>query len=331
MVKLLEVNNLEVVFNTKDGIVQAVNKISYSMNRSEILGIVGESGSGKSVSAMSILRLLPQPPAKILNGEILFEGTDLLKIPQSQLYDIRGRDIAMVFQDPMTSLNPVLTIGYQIEEAIKINLQVSKEEARHRTIEVLSQVGIPHAAKRLNDYPPQFSGGMRQRVVIAMAISCKPKLLIADEPTTALDVTIQAQIVDLVKQLQQNLQMAVIWITHDLAVVSRLASRINVMYAGTIVEMGPIRSIFKNTYHPSTRGLLNSIPKASLSRSETLKYIEGAPPDMVHLPVGCPFAPRCDFVTDHCKESRPILTEVDTEHFASCWNLDTVRNLTMKK
>jgi oligopeptide transport system ATP-binding protein len=325
MTPLLEIKDLQVIFNTKDGVVRAVNGISYRMEQSDILGIVGESGCGKSVSAMSILRLLPEPPAKITGGQILFEGKDLLKAPSSYMYDIRGREIAMVFQDPMTSLNPVLTIGYQIEEALKVSLKLPTRAARERTIEVLSQVGIPHAAERLNDYPHQFSGGMRQRVVIAMAISCHPKLLIADEPTTALDVTIQAQIVDLVKKLQKDLNMAVIWITHDLGVIARLARHVNVMYAGTIVETGPIRAIFKNPHHPYTIGLLNSVPRTSIARNETLQYIEGAPPDMIRLPSGCPFEPRCVFAYDRCRQERPELIEVGSQHASACWNMDSIR------
>jgi oligopeptide transport system ATP-binding protein len=325
MAPLLEIKDLEIIFNTKDGIVRAVNGISYSMEQSDILGIVGESGCGKSVSAMSILGLLPSPPAKIVGGQILFQEKDLLKVPVSHLYNIRGREIAMVFQDPMTSLNPVMTIGYQIEEAVKVSLHLSSSEARKRAIEVLTQVGIPRAADRLNDYPHQFSGGMRQRVVIAMAISCHPKLLIADEPTTALDVTIQAQIVDLVKSLQKELNMAVIWITHDLGVIARLAKRVNVMYAGMIIESGPIRPIFKDAQHPYTIGLLNSVPHASMNRSESLQYIEGAPPDMIRLPSGCPFSPRCTFVTERCKIERPPLMEVGEQHASACWNMETVR------
>jgi oligopeptide transport system ATP-binding protein len=322
---LLEVKDLEVVFNTKDGVVRAVNGISYTLAESEILGIVGESGCGKSVSCLSMLRLLPEPPAKILKGEVLFQGENLLKGDRGALYGIRGRQIAMVFQDPMTSLNPVLTIGYQIEEAILVNLGVSRREARARTIEVLSQVGIPRAQERLNDYPHQFSGGMRQRVMIAMGISCMPKLLIADEPTTALDVTIQAQIVELVKKLQQELHMAVIWITHDLGVIARLAKHINVMYGGKIVESGPIHSIFKTPHHPYTAGLLNSIPRAMTGRGQKLQYIEGSPPDLIRLPAGCSFAPRCHFATQRCAEERPELLQVGERHQAACWNIDALR------
>jgi oligopeptide transport system ATP-binding protein len=320
MTPLLDVKNLEVVFNTKDGVVHAVNKISYSLSESDILGIVGESGCGKSVSCLSMLRLIPEPPAKIIGGEVLYQGTDLLKAKPETLYGIRGHDIAIVFQDPMTSLNPVLNIGYQISEAVQVNLGLSAKEARERAIEALSQVGIPHAAERLGDYPHQFSGGMRQRVMIAMATSCRPRLLIADEPTTALDVTIQAQIVDLVKRLQKELNMAVIWITHDLGVIARLARRVNVMYAGRIVESGPIKSIFYSPHHPYTSGLLNSIPRPNIARNEILQYIEGTPPDLVSLPSGCAFAPRCPFVSERCRTEQPELEQIGENHTAACWN-----------
>ena len=322
MASLLEVKDLEVVFNTKDGVVRAVNGISYSLEASEILGIVGESGCGKSVSAMAMLRLIPQPPARITGGQVLFNGRDLLKIAKSELYGIRGREIAMVFQDPMTSLNPVLPVGYQIAEAVEVGLHASAAEARKRAVEVLTQVGIPRAAERMDDYPHQFSGGMRQRVMIAMAISCRPRLLIADEPTTALDVTIQAQIVDLVKKLQREMDMTVIWITHDLGVIARLAKRVNVMYAGSIVENGPIRQIYKSPRHPYTIGLLNSIPRANMDRKIALQYIEGAPPDMIRLPQGCPFAPRCAYGSEKCQQERPVLEIVGDQHRAACWNME---------
>lgn len=324
MPPLLEIKDLEVVFDTKDGLVQAVNGISYSVEESEILGIVGESGCGKSVSTLTILRLLPEPPSRVIRGSIYFEGKDLLKVSREELYATRGAKIAMVFQDSMTSLNPVLPIGYQIAEAVQVNLGVSAKDARQRASEVLSQVGIPHASERLNDYPHQFSGGMRQRVMIAMAISCRPKLLIADEPTTALDVTIQAQIIDLIKKLQIELNMAVIWITHDLGVIARLARRVNVMYAGRIIETGPIKSIFHAPHHPYTSGLINSIPRVNLDRSQSLQYIEGSPPDLVHLPIGCSFAPRCRFATPRCLEERPELIEVDERHAAACWNMEVL-------
>jgi oligopeptide transport system ATP-binding protein len=324
MTPLLEVKNLEVAFYTKDGIVRAVNGISYTVEEGDTLGIVGESGCGKSVSSLAILRLLPMPPARILNGQVLFEGKDLLSMPLSQMHTIRGSQIAMIFQDPMTSLNPVMTIGEQISEAVQVNLGLGSKACRDRTIEVLTHVGIPHAAERLGDYPHQFSGGMRQRVVIAMAISCHPKLLIADEPTTALDVTIQAQIVDLVKRLQQELNMAVIWITHDLGVIARLTKRVNVMYAGYIVESGPIKRIFANPQHPYTMGLLGSVPHMDLSTDQDLQFIEGSPPDMVRLPQGCTFAPRCTYRTDECLTARPELVERESQHVAACLRLNEI-------
>jgi oligopeptide transport system ATP-binding protein len=324
MTPLLEVKDLEVTFDTKDGIVHAVNGISYTVNDGDTLGIVGESGCGKSVSCLALLRLLPTPPAKIMHGQALFEGTDLLSVPLDQMHTFRGSQIAMVFQDPMTSLNPVMTIGEQISEAVQVNLKLSGKASRERTIEVLTHVGIPHAAERLGDYPHQFSGGMRQRVMIAMAISCRPKLLIADEPTTALDVTIQAQIVDLVKQLQQELNMAVIWITHDLGVIARLTKRVNVMYAGYIVESGPIKRIFANPQHPYTIGLLGSVPHVELDTNQDLQFIEGAPPDMVRLPQGCTFAPRCIYRADQCLRARPDLVEREPQHTAACLRLNEI-------
>jgi oligopeptide transport system ATP-binding protein len=324
MAPLLEVKDLEVAFDTKDGVVQAVNRISYSLERGDLLGIVGESGSGKSVSVMSMLRLLPEPPARIVGGQVLFEGRDLLQMRLGQMHEVRGNEIAIIFQDPMTSLNPVMSIGRQIEEAMQVNLGYSHQKASARAVELLEHVGIPNAAGRLNDYPHQFSGGMRQRVVIAIAISCQPKLLIADEPTTALDVTIQAQIVDLVKQLQQELDMTVIWITHDLGVIARLAKRVNVMYAGQIVEEGPIKRIFKNPSHPYTIGLLGSLPGTDMAIDQDLQFIEGAPPDMIRLPVGCPFAPRCSFRSERCDQERPQLVQVESDHLTACWNLDEV-------
>ncbi len=318
---LLQVKDLTVAFYTKDGVVQAVNSISYTLDQGETLGIVGESGSGKSVSVLSMLRLIPQPPGKILRGEVWFEGRDLLKIKNAELSHVRGGQIAIIFQDPMTSLNPVMTIGDQISEAIRVNLKLGAREARQRTIDVLSQVGIPRSADRLGDYPHQFSGGMRQRVMIAMAISCRPKLLIADEPTTSLDVTVQAQIIELVKGLQAELNMAVIWITHDLGVVARLTKRLIVMYAGHIVESGPIKPVFHDPAHPYTLGLLGSVPKTAARPDEELHFIDGSPPDMIHLPPGCPFSPRCIYRIDVCDEQRPELALVGENRQAACWNI----------
>jgi oligopeptide transport system ATP-binding protein len=325
MTSLLQVEDLEVRFYTKDGEVQAVNGISYSMEQGDTLGLVGESGCGKSVSTMAMLRLIPEPPGKITGGRVLFEGRDLLKIKPNQMHEIRGSQIAVIFQDPMASLNPVMPIGTQIAESMQVNLGLEKRQALNEAIELLEYVGIPNAADRIRDYPHQFSGGMRQRVMIAIAISCRPKLLIADEPTTALDVTIQAQIIDLVKRLQQELDMAVIWITHDLGVIARLAKWINVMYAGYIVERGPIMRIFKNPSHPYTIGLLGSLPGLDVTSDQDLHYVEGAPPDMIRLPPGCPFVPRCAYRTAHCSTGRPDLIGVEPDHLAACWNLDQVR------
>ncbi len=323
MAPLLDIKGLEIAFYTKDGIVRAVNGISYSLDEGDTLGIVGESGCGKSVSSLAMLRLLPEPPARIMGGQILFEGQDLLKLSLNEMHKIRGRKIAMIFQDPMTSLNPVMTIGAQIAEAVRVNLGLSARGARDRAVEVLSHVGIPRAQDRYNDFPHQFSGGMRQRVMIAMAISCNPRLLIADEPTTALDVTIQAQIVELVRRLQQELNMAVIWITHDLGVIARLARRVNVMYAGYIIESGPIKRIFGNPQHPYTIGLLGSVPQAN-GAGQTLQYIDGAPPDLIRLPQGCAFAPRCKHRTPDCDHSQPALTEIEPQHRAACVNLSQI-------
>lgn len=321
---LLSVKDLEVAFFTKDGKVSAVNSISYTVDEGDTLGIVGESGCGKSVSAMALLRLLPTPPARIMGGEVVLQGQDLLKLPQSQMHTIRGSKIAMIFQDPMTSLNPVMTVGKQISEAVRVNLGLGARECRDRTIEVLSNVGIPRAVDRLGDYPHQFSGGMRQRVMIAMAISCRPKLLIADEPTTSLDVTIQAQIVDLVRRLQQDLGMAVIWITHDLGVIARIAKRLNVMYAGKIIEYGPIKSVFAKPQHPYTMGLLGSLPRIDSNSDQELQFIEGAPPDMVRLPKGCSFAPRCKFRSERCLVEEPQLVGVGDDHMAACIRLPEI-------
>jgi oligopeptide transport system ATP-binding protein len=324
MAPLLQVKDLTVRFYTKDGVVHAVNGVSYTMGQGDILGLVGESGSGKSVSSMAMLRLIPEPPGRIENGEVLFNGRDLLKIERGRMHQVRGREIGVIFQDPMTSLNPVMPIGRQIAEAMQVNLGVDQQEAQRETVRVLERVGIPQAEERVDDYPHQFSGGMRQRVMIAMAISCEPQLLIADEPTTALDVTIQAQIVDLVRQLQEELGMAIIWITHDLGVIARLARRVNVMYAGTIVETAPIKPLFGDPAHPYTLGLLRSLPSLETTGDQDLDYIAGSPPDMINLPPGCPFWPRCSFRTQVCTEERPELLDVTDGHRSACWHIDKV-------
>ena len=316
---LLDVRNLHTMFATSDGIVNAVNGISYTLKPGEALGLVGESGCGKSVSALSLMRLIPNPPGKISDGEIVFNGRDLLKLSDEQIRRVRGKEIAMIFQDPMTSLNPVLTIGRQISEALELHEGMNSSQARERTIELLELVGIPSARSRVNDYPHQFSGGMRQRVMIAMALSCNPKLLIADEPTTALDVTIQAQILDLIARLRKEFGMAVILITHDLGVVAGVCERINVMYAGHIVESGTSEELFTNPRHPYTLGLLRSVPRIDQPRKERLIPIEGLPPDLIDAPPGCPFAPRCAYAVERCLEENPALETVGPAHVAACW------------
>jgi oligopeptide transport system ATP-binding protein len=321
---ILDVQNLHTQFYTQDGVVNAVNGISYSLREGETLGIVGESGCGKSVSVLSVMRLLPIPPAKIANGKVFFYDKDLLHLPETEMRSIRGSQIAMIFQDPMTSLNPVLTIGFQLMEPLKLHLDLHDEEARDRAAELLELVGIPQAANRLDDYPHQFSGGMRQRAMIAMALACNPALLIADEPTTALDVTIQAQIVELVKRLRDQFGMALIWITHDLGVVAGLADRVIVMYAGFIAEEALVDELYGNPRHPYTKSLLRSLPRLDGSPGEELETIEGLPPDLIQLPVGCPFAARCDFVKDKCREVNPPLEEYSHGHKIACWvDIDT--------
>jgi oligopeptide transport system ATP-binding protein len=316
---LLEVNGLQTQFFTQDGVVKAVDGISFYVNEGETLGIVGESGCGKSVSVLSVMRLIPQPPGKIVGGEVLFEGEDLLKISDNEIRRVRGNKIAMIFQDPMTSLNPVLTIGRQIQEALELHMGMNKEESRKRSAELLSMVGIPEADMRLDDYPHQFSGGMRQRAMIAMGLACNPQLLIADEPTTALDVTIQAQIVELVKRLRDEIGMAIIWITHDLGVVAGLADRMMVMYAGHVVEEAPVKEVYADPRHPYTLGLLGSLPRLDEIREERLTSIEGLPPDLIDLPPGCPFEPRCAWAVDKCKAVRPVLEPVGPRHRIACW------------
>ncbi|MBI3734665.1 MAG: ABC transporter ATP-binding protein [Chloroflexi bacterium] len=316
---LLEVKNLTTKFYTQDGVVNAVNGVSFHVDEGETLGIVGESGSGKSVSQLSVMRLIPIPPGKITDGEIVFQGRDLLKISDDEMRQIRGNKIAMIFQDPMTSLNPVLTINQQVSESLELHLNMDKDRARKRSIELLDTVGIPAAAERIDDYPHQFSGGMRQRVMIAMGLSCNPQLLIADEPTTALDVTIQAQILDLVKKLKRDIGMSIVWITHDLGVVAGLADRVNVMYAGFIVESAAVREIYANTRHPYTLGLLNSIPRLDQGRKAKLTPIEGLPPDLIALPKGCPFRARCVYAIPHCAEENPPLEAVGPRHQIACW------------
>ncbi len=320
MEPLLEIKDLKTRFYTEDGIVHAVNGVSYTLNVGEFLGVVGESGCGKSVHAMSIMRLIPFPPGKIESGEVWFFKQDLLKLSESEMRHIRGAQIAMVFQDPMTSLNPVYTVGNQIMEALTLHQGMNQNQARERAAELLSLVGISEPRKRLDSYPHQFSGGMRQRAMIAMALSCNPKLLIADEPTTALDVTIQAQITDLVMRLQEQMGMAVMWITHDLGVVAELAQTINVMYAGYIIERGNVDDIYKRTRHPYTMGLLGSLPRLDEAPGTKLVSIPGLPPDLVSLPKGCPFYARCTYRKNECQDAVPPLETADNVgHTVACF------------
>jgi oligopeptide transport system ATP-binding protein len=316
---LLEVRDLVTRFHTQDGTVHAVNGISFYVDEGETLGIVGESGSGKSVAVLSLMRLIPQPPGEIASGEVIFEGRDLLKVDEEEIRQVRGRKIAIIFQDPMTSLNPVLTISQQIGEALQLHLGMNASQARQRTIELLELVGIPDAASRLDNYPHQFSGGMRQRVMIAMGLSCNPQLLIADEPTTALDVTIQAQIIDLVRELKRKIGMSVIWITHDLGIVAGLVDRVMVMYAGMVMEEASVNDLYGHPSHPYTLGLLRSIPRLDQKRKEKLIPIDGLPPDMLNLPRGCPFEPRCSYRIDKCVEERPVLSPISPGHRIACW------------
>lgn len=318
MAPLLEVRDLQTHFHTQDGVVKAVNGVSFHVDRGETLGIVGESGCGKSVTSLSIMRLIPNPPGRIVGGQIMFDGEDLLKLSDEEMRHIRGNRIAMIFQDPMTSLNPVLTVGRQITESLELHLKLTKREAHNRAGELLDMVGIPSASKRLDNYPHQFSGGMRQRVMIAMSLSCNPELLIADEPTTALDVTIQAQILELINRLKDELETAVIIITHDLGVVAGMADRVTVMYAGRVVEEGKTADIFENPRMPYTIGLLRSIPRLDEERGHKLNPIRGVPPDLTNLPQICSFSPRCDYAQESCLTQVPPLRSVSHGHRAAC-------------
>jgi oligopeptide transport system ATP-binding protein len=316
---LLEVRDLRVSFSTYAGEVQAVRGASFELRRSETLAIVGESGSGKTVTAKSLMRLLPEANTRIKGGEAIFEGQDLLKLSEKQMQKVRGSKIAMVFQDPMTSLDPTMRVGRQIAESLKKHLGLSGQRATERAVELLKLVGIPNPEDRVKQYPHQFSGGMRQRVVIAIALSCDPQILIADEPTTALDVTIQAQILELLRDLQEQLGMSVILITHDLGVVAHTAHRVAVMYGGKIVETGTAREVFYNPQMPYTWGLLASIPLPTADRSQELIPIPGSPPDMLDPPTGCPFTPRCPYAMRICSEEMPEFTTFSPEHKAACW------------
>ncbi|MGA2488743.1 MAG: ABC transporter ATP-binding protein [Anaerolineales bacterium] len=316
---LLDVKGLETQFKTPDGIIHAVNGVSFSLAEGETLGLVGESGCGKSVTMLSVLRLIPMPPGKIVAGEAFFRGQDLLTMSGEDIRHVRGAQIAMVFQDPMTSLNPVLTIGVQMEEPLMLHLGMTKKQAKARSAELLAMVGIPNPKDRLPDYPHQFSGGMRQRVMIAMALSCGPQILIADEPTTALDVTIQAQIIELSKRLRDELGMAIIWITHDLGVIAGLARRVSVMYGGYLIEEAGVNELYANPQHPYTIGLLGSLPRLDSSKHQRLFSIEGLPPVLYEKPNVCPFAPRCKWAMERCWKENPVLETVATEHRAACW------------
>ena len=321
---ILDVANLKTVFKTRDGLVHAVNDVSFYLKPGELLGIVGESGSGKSVTMMSLLKLLPMPPAEIQNGAINFDGRDIRHVSDEELRNIRGGDIGFIFQDPMTSLNPVFTVGFQIVEPLRVHMGLSKKAARKRAAELLELVGIPDAPSRLKDYPHQFSGGMRQRVMIAIALACDPKVLIADEPTTALDVTIQAQILELIKELRQKLGMAIIWITHDLGVIAEIADRVAVMYAGQIVEHAEVKELFANPQHPYTRALLETLPKMDEARAERLASIDGQPPSLDHEPVSCEFAPRCKHAFERCLTENPKRRDVSDAHDVACfWDAAT--------
>ena len=316
---ILDVQGLETTFKTPDGTIHAVNGVSFGLKEGETIGVVGESGCGKSVTMLSVLGLIPNPPGKVIAGKAFFFGQDLLKMSNDEIRAVRGAQIGMVFQDPMTSLNPVLTIGYQLEEPLILHLGMTKAQATERAAELLSMVGIPNAKDRLNDYPHQYSGGMRQRVMIAMALSCSPQVLIADEPTTALDVTIQAQIMELTKRLRSELGMAVIWITHDLGVVAGLAQRVIVMYGGHIIEESPVNDLYTNPSHPYTIGLLGSLPRVDEKERTKLYSIEGSPPVLYHKPTACPFAPRCRFAIEHCWQENPALETIAPEHRVACW------------
>ena len=322
MATLLDIRNLETQFQTSAGVVQAVDKISYTVEEGETVAIVGESGCGKSVSALSILGLIPNPPGRIVGGEINFMGQDLTKVTDAELREIRGRDIGMVFQEPMTSLNPVLSIGLQLTETMQLHRGLTRAEADSRAVELMGMVGISEPERRLRQYPHHLSGGMRQRVMIALALSCEPKLIIADEPTTALDVTIQAQILELMKDLTRRLGVANIVITHNLGVVARYADRVNVMYAGRIIESGTAEQIYHAPTHPYTLGLLHSVPRMDQPRGQKLVPIQGQPPDLTRLDGGCPFRPRCTFAIDKCATNYPALEDVVAGHQAACWEKD---------
>jgi oligopeptide/dipeptide ABC transporter ATP-binding protein len=316
---LLDVRGLCTQFHTQAGVVRAVDGVSWNVHKGETVALVGESGCGKSVSALSVMRLVSAPAGRIVDGQIIFKGRNLLSLPEEEMRRIRGREIGMIFQEPMTSLNPVLTIGRQLTETLEIHLGMTPTQSRARAVELLSLVGIADGARRLRQYPHQFSGGMRQRMMIAMALSCDPALILADEPTTALDVTIQAQILELMKDLSRRLGIAVLMITHNLGVVARYADRVNVMYAGRIIERATARELYANPRHPYTLGLLRSVPRLDEPRRAKLQPIAGQPPDLSRLPAGCSFAPRCAYVIERCRAEIPALDGVGADHVAACW------------
>lgn len=321
---LLEIKDLQTQFFTSAGTVKAVDGVSYTVEQGETVAVVGESGSGKSVTAMSIMRLIPWPPGKIVGGSIMFDGQDLLALSEDEMRSIRGRDIGMIFQEPMTSLNPVLTIGMQLTEPMIAHLNMTQEEATAKAVDLLGLVGISEPERRLVQYPHHLSGGMRQRVVIAMALACDPKLIIADEPTTALDVTIQAQILELMKNLTRDLGVAMIIITHNLGVVARYADRVNVMYAGRIIESGNASDIYHRPRHPYTLALLKSVPRMDRQRTDKLDPVDGQPPDLTQLDEGCSFRPRCRFATDQCAKSFPVLEEIEPGHTSACFEKENL-------
>lgn len=323
MTKLLEVKDLKTYFYTDDGVVKAVDGVNFSVEAGKTIGIVGESGCGKSITAMSILRLIPDPPGRIVNGEVIFEGEDLTKVSDERIREIRGNNISMIFQEPMTSLNPVFTVGYQIGEVLMLHQKLSEEEARERAIEMISLVGIPNPERIVDEYPHQLSGGMRQRIMIAMALACQPKLLIADEPTTALDVTIQAQILELMNGLKNRLNTSIMLITHDLGVIAEMADHVIVMYSGKVVEDAPVLELFNNPKHPYTIGLMRSIPSL-VQEGERLETIPGMVPNPLYLPKGCYFHPRCKFAIEECKHVQPELREIGLGHKAACIRAEEV-------
>jgi len=316
---LLELESLCTYFHTDDGIAKAVDDVSYSVDKNETLGLVGESGCGKSVTALSIMRLVPSPPGFIAGGKIYFKGQNLLELSESEMRALRGNRISMIFQEPMTSLNPVFTCGEQIAEAVRLHQKLSAKDARNKAVEMLKLVGIPAPQQRAREYPHQLSGGMRQRVMIATALSCSPELLIADEPTTALDVTVQAQILELIADLQEKLGMGLIMITHDLGVIAEVSDKVAVMYASKIVEYAPVERIFENPLHPYTQGLFRSIPRLG-KRQERLHVIEGSVPPATAFPKGCHFWTRCPFATAECRHEKPPLVEYEPQHFSACWH-----------